>query len=444
MDDGFGMYFWNNDIDDVDFEQIKPYELLIAPGATCIEDAEYVIVKKQRNKKWFETYYPNKVDDIKFVEPKQEISDLYDDTRQKGYENMADVYHYFEDEIWITFTDTEILEKIDNPYWEWRTEEEQREELFKNVKKENIPPDWIPVRNHLIKPEKPIIHFKGYHTGGQFYSNSLAKQAFELNIAINKRKCQIQDNADGMANPQKVVDPSISKDKVDMITSEPGLKIRVNPLLYRTEQGAPLPEFVFTDLQHSEQKFDDMVGHHEVSRGATASKRQTAREAIMLRETDITPVRLLIRNSEVAMTKLLNGWVQLMKLYYDQKHYIGRTSTTLKEGTGTSLKREEIPDNLSIIIKVGSTLPTSKETKRAELFRDLQLGVIDPQTYLEEMGYPNPKKILTRLINFRQGIVSDEETGQQTQGVPLVIGGGTTPIGQETTPAQPPQPTGGF
>ena len=410
FDDGFGMYFWNSEIDDVDFEQLKPFELFVAPGSTCIEDAEYVIVKKLRNRKWFETFYPDLADKIKFesvVGIGSTSGGVPLANLKTEYENVAPVYHYFSDEIWIDFMDDRILDKKKNPFWEWRTPEEQQAEILAIYGV--LPTNWKPVRNHLRKPEKPIIHFKGYHLGGEFYSRSLIKQVAKLNFAINKRKCQIHDNADAVGNAQKVIDPSVPKEMVDLITSEPGLKIRIKPELYRTEPGIPLPEFIFLDLQHSEQKFDDLMGHHEISRGATASKRQTKTEALILREADITPVRLLMRNGEVAITKLLNGWTQLIMLFYDQPHYIGGFGIRLGEMRGQIITRDDVPDNLSIIIKVGSTLPTSKETKRMEWQADLQRGVLDPLTYLELMGYPNPRKILQRALNYwRYGVISDE------------------------------------
>ena len=442
MDDGFGMYFWNNDIDNIDFEQIKPYEILPSPEALSIEDAEYVIIKKQRNRKWFKTYYPEDVDKIKFEVPKREIddNDIYSDINAKrdGYANTSTVYHYFEDDVWITFTDNLILEKTKNLYWEWRSPLEQREELKKEVGE--VPQNWKPITNHLVKPEKPVVHFKGYYTGGAFFSTSLIMQAMILNIAVNKRKCQIQDNADGVGNGQWIVDPSIPRDMVNLITSRPGLKIRVNPSLIRKEPGTPLPEFIFTDLSHSEQKFDDMVGHHEISRGGSSSKRQTAREAMLLRETDVTPVRLLLRNSEVAIAKILNGWVQLQKLFYDEKHFIGQSNTGLREGAGKFLIRDEIPNKLSIIVKVGSTLPTSREVKRSEYVRDFAAGVIDPLTYLQQMNYPNPKKILNRVLNWQQGIISDDEPQQGMQPGQAQAQTGS----KETLPGEPPQSTGGL
>jgi len=411
FDDGFGWYFWNADIDDVDFEQIKSHELMRSPGSTCVEDAEYLIVGKNRNMKWFIKYFPGLVADglIKFEEMKMDFPFQFPQSAFKiEYHNACKVYHYFEDEIWITFTEDRILEKIKNPYWEWKTSEEQQQAITENFG--TVPSGWQPVKNHLPKPEKPIVHFKGYHLSGEFYSKSLVKQISKLSIAINKRKCQIQDNADGMGNGQWLIDPSVPLDKVNMITSKPGLKIRINPNLARKETPPPLPEYIFLDLQHSEQRLDDIIGHHEISRGVQSTKRQTARESMLLRETDITPVRLLMRNSEAAINKILNGWVQLMKMYYDQPHYIGAVSSKLREGTGQMLKREEVPDQLSIQIKVGSSLPTSKEEKRAEYQADLQRGVLDPLTYLELMSYPNPTKILQRVRNWQQGIIGDQAT----------------------------------
>jgi len=407
FDDGWGMYFWNAEIDDVDFEQIKPSELMFAPGATCVDDAEYIIIQKYRNRKWFEDNYPDAK--VKFEAPKEaglKTSEMID------YENMAKVYHYLDDEIWIFFTEDEILDKMQNPNWEWRSEEEQKKEIEEKIGQ--VPIDWSPVKNHLLRPQKPIIHFKGYHLGGELYSRSLIKQVAGLSFAIDKRKCQIQDNADAVGNGQWLIDPSIPLKDVSNITSQAGLKIRINPAMAQKIMGTPLPEFVFTDLQHSEAKFDDMMGHHEISRGASSSKRQTAREAMLLRETDITPVRLLMRNSEEAIEKLLNGWVQLMKLFYDIPHYVGKSGGAgLRDSSGQMLLRNEIPDSLSIKIKVGSSLPTSRETKRLEYQEDLARGVLDPLTYLELMEYPNPKKILQRVVNYQQGIIGEETQAPQ-------------------------------
>jgi len=318
-----------------------------------------------------------------------------------------------EDELWVIATDKNVLDKFPNPFWEWRTPEEQRTELIETLGEDigeeellRVFKDWQPISNHLVKPEKPIVHFKGYHLSGDFYSQSLVKQVMNVNFNINHRKCQIEDNANGVGNGQWVIDPSVPKAIRDMITSQPGLKIGISPSLARKEPGIPLPEFVFADLQHSEQKFDDLMGHHEVSRGASPTKRQTKAEVVMLRETDITPVRLLMRNSEVAITKILNGWCQLMKLYYDKEHYIGKFGS--KEGAQTYLRREEIPDNLSIIIKVGSTIPVSKEQRRAEWSQWAISGLMDLKTFYEKMGEPNPEKLANRAMNFRQGILSDE------------------------------------
>lgn len=400
FDDGYGMYFWNSEIDDVDFEQIKPKELLRAPGATSVEDAEYLIIRKFRNKKWFEIYYPEEADKIKYEGNRERLSET-ENVESSEYENMAEVFYYFEDNIWITFTETKILEKIKNPHWEWRSEDEQREELG-----EMIPQDWQPVRNHFTSPQKPIVHFQGYHLGGQFESESLLDQVISLNNNINKRKCQISDNADA-ANGQWVIDPSVPKNQVDKITTEPGLKIRVNPTLIRRESGTPLPEFVFMDLEATKMDFDDMMGHHDVSRGASSTKRMTKGEVTMLRETDITPVRLLMRNSEVSIAKILNGWIQLMKLYYDIPHYVGQFGTSTKEGAGQYLTRDEIPINLMLNIKVGSTMPVSRESRRAEYQQWAMAGLMDLKTFYEKMGEPNPEKLANRAMNARMGILSD-------------------------------------
>ena len=178
FNDGFGMYFWNILEDDVDFEQLKPREVLRSPGSTSIEDSEYIIVQKWRAKNWFEYNYPDKIKKVKFQNYKEivstETAGLYD-TEKSERENMALVEHYFEDDIWVIRCGDVILEKKMNPFFEWRTETEQQEDMREKFGENWFETfsNWKPIKNHFIKPEKPIIQFKGYHLGGEFYSKDL-------------------------------------------------------------------------------------------------------------------------------------------------------------------------------------------------------------------------------------------------------------------------------
>ena len=408
FDDGYGMYFWNIVNDDVDFELVKPQEILRSPGSTSIEDAEYIIVEKWRNKKFFnDNYDKDIVNQIKFTD----TPEMEDDANENQFlmeaserKNLAKVHYYFEDKIWIVKAGDVILEKKNNPFWEFRTAAEQRTDIEKIGE---VPDNWKPIKNHLSRPTKPIIHFKGYHLGGEFYSRSLMKQVMDLNMSLNKRKCQIQDIVDGTSTPQWIVDPSVPEYKARKITSEPGLIIRLNPSMIKKEPASQVPQSSFEDMIHTERSIDDVMGQHAVSRGATPKKRITKGEAEILRESDITPVRLLMRNDEEGIVKLLNGWVQLQKLFYDRPHYIGKLGEVAAEKYGEDLVREEIPENLTVTIKVGSTLPVSREARRAQYVSDFQLGVIDIRSYLEFMDYPNPEKQYQRLIEQQQqGIVA--------------------------------------
>lgn len=422
LDDGYGMYFWNTVDNDVDFEQIKPQELLRSAGSTSIKDAEFLIIEKWRNRKYFKDNFPDKIDDIKFTD-RPVIDNVEEETvNDAERKNMALVYHYFEDELWIIKSGKIILSKQRNPFWEFRTSEEQEEEIKERFNGE-IPEGWQPIRNHLKRPEKPIVHFKGYHLGGEFESRSLMKQIIHLNVNINKRKAQIQDILNGTGSPQWIIDPSVPEAKARQITSKPGIKIRINPGLIRKEPASSPPQFTLEDLFHTERKFDDIMGLHEISRGATPTKRITKGEAELIKESDITPIRLLVRNSEAAIIGILNGWVQLMKLFYDQPHWTGKLGQRNLETYGEDLIREEIPDNLTVTIKVGSTLPVSKETRRAQFVRDFQLGAIDLLSYLEAMDYPNPEKIYERVLKQQ---AAQPATPDQPSKLPKVIPLGET------------------
>ena len=106
-----------------------------------------------------------------------------------------------------------------------------------------------------------------------------------------------------------------------------------------------------------------------------------------------------------------------MKLFYDQPHYISKLNQLSEERVGEYLSRDDIPDNLSVQIKVGSTMPVAKEMQRNEYKADFAAGALDLMSYLELMDYPNPKKIYDRIVEQQQAaaeVVATEETVKGT------------------------------
>ena len=390
-DDAFLMPFWNYQENDLDVEIINPKKLKVDPTATSVDDAQYLIVEATKNRKWIETNYPDKAKKVKYGASKSNQD-------SNSTKDQVDVHFVLTDEIRIVRAGKVLLEKSPNPYYEFRDDETQRAEW----EKEELDMEaFVPIRNYFRRPQKPIIPIPTYNVG-EFFSRSIMNQLKPVQRTIDKRKQQIDENANTTANPQWVYDSDqLEEDKANLITNEPGLLIGISggPAVIRKEPGADMPNYVMTDLAHSESTFDNIMGHHDISRGGQ-DKTQTATEAGILREADQTPVRLLVRNYEQSVLKLYQWWLQMVALFYTEEHY-ARVWGDKGVVDFVAINRNDVSDGINIVVRPGSTLPTDKKTMRADAVQLAQIGLLDPLTLYEVLELPDPQKTANRLVNWK-------------------------------------------
>jgi hypothetical protein len=400
-DDAYLMPFWNYMDNDIDVEIINPKNLLVDPTATSVDDAQYVAVKADKNRKWIQDNYPDKVNSVKFG-VSREVTTGYD--VQSGIKDQTTVYFVMTDEIRIVATKDTILEAGANPFYEFRDEQTQLQDWLKAG---NGQESFVKLTNYFTRPQKPLIPIPTYNIG-EFYSKSIMNQLKPVQKTIDKRKQQIDENANTTANPQWIYDTDvIESEKADLITNEPGLLIGVpgGPNSIKKEPGADMPSYVLSDLSHSETTFDNIMGHHDISRGSK-SKTQTATEAGILSEADQTPVRLIVRNYEQSLVKMYQWWLQLASLFYTEDHYV-RVWGISGVKDFVTVNRNDVSDGINIVIRPGSTLPTDKRTMRSDAVQLAQMGLIDPLSLYEILEFPDPVKSSIRLLNWKNGIISD-------------------------------------
>ena len=157
--------------------------------------------------------------------------------------------------------------------------------------------------------------------------------------------------------------------------------------------------------------FDNIFGVHSATRGQANSK--TLGQDILGRQQDFSRIDTLTRELNTAVARIANGLVQLMKMFYTEKH----TVKVLGEEDSFklySLTRDEIEDHIEIIVKSGASLPMDEVSLRTEAVQLWQLGAISPITMFERLKFPNPAKELERLVMWKQGQM-DMETQAKLQ-----------------------------
>ncbi len=250
-----------------------------------------------------------------------------------------------------------------------------------------------------------------YRTGEEpIGSVSLVDIAIPIQDAINVQKRQIIDNLRRMGNGQIYLDSdAMTQEESENITNETGLVIRGELIAsqnkIKREPGVPLPNAHFSNLQHSEATFDNLMGVHAATRGAGQNK--TLGQDMISRQQDYTRIDLITRVLNRGIARVAMGLVQLMKMYYTET----QTIKILGEDGSVEflrLNRDDIEKYIEIVVKSGEQLPMDKVSLRTEAVQLWQLGALDPVTLFTRLEFPNPEKSAERLVAWKQGQLTQE------------------------------------
>lgn len=448
--DAFLIWFWDYLRDDVAVDVAQMEEITISPDGTNIQEAEYVIHHPYKNRTWWKENYPDNYENIKFEYVKDDKIGL-DTTNSNSRGNSAQLIRFIQNDILVEKVKSKdgkdiILKKIKNPYFEWRTPEEQIMEMAKQLRPDYLNemlmvgiteptmdeimafiPElqvFVPITNYFKKPRKNIVQLPSVKLLGEMYSEMIVQLVKEVYISMNEKKRAFNDNLRG-CNQKIVVDADVfSKEEADQITEEPNQVIRIpfsdNGRPMYIEKGGEVPQSFHADIAHDEQAIDDAFGHHAISRGTGNSG--TLGQDQMNADSDRTPIRFQSRATERAIVELVEGWLQLMRMFYTKEHYAKKWGD--KEGMELiRIINEDIEQGISPHIKPGSMIPISREQRAQRAYEMFIGGALDPYTMYVEMGMPNPKELADRLVNWINLQMVSAEDPEELQADMSGIGG---------------------
>jgi hypothetical protein len=404
-------YCWSEVKDDIDVEYKDPRDIFV-PKLKVRDPHElpYVIELQEYSEKEMEEYFPDA--DLEDLGPT--MGNKTGQGENAYNRKIYRVYEVWTDEMVAWICNKKLLEKKPNPYWDFEGDEKKEiVAVTKEGKLKRKPRMFF--RNHLDKPEKPYVFFATFNVSkGPLPETCLIETAMPLQDDINTQKRQIQLNLRQMGNGQVVMDAdAMSEEEAANITNETGLMIRGESIAsgnkYRRDPGLPLPNSHFSNLQHSEATFDNILGTHSATRGQAQAK--TLGQDMLSRQQDYSRIDLVTRILNRGVNKLANGLVQLMKLYYTDTHVIkilGEEATV----EFIRLNRDDIEDHVEIEVKDGNTLPMDEVQLRNEAVQLWQLQALDPVTLYERLKFPNPEKAAERLIAWTQGQLTMESNAR--------------------------------
>ena len=399
---GVAKWYWNFEKDDVDVKVIDPRLILIPKMRLDPHDLPYKMEIQEYTKGEMEENFPSiKIDEFT---PETQI-DVGQTTEKK---KLYRVYEVWTPELTVWFSNDKVLDKKENPYWDF--EGTEKKILNSKGKKPKVSKKLV-FSNHFDRPTDCFVFFTTFDVSdGPVAPISLIEVDIPLQDAINVQKRQIIDNLRRLGNGQVLVDKdAMSQEEAENITNETGLIIRgegaASQGKVKREPGIPLPAGHFENLAHSEQAFDNIVGVHGATRGS--AKSNTLGQDLVSRQQDFTRIDLITRVLNRGVARIANGLVQMMRMYYDESKVI----KILGENGAVEFVRmngDDIEDWIEIEVRSGQSLPMDKATLRTEAIQLWQLGALDPVSLFERLDFTNPEKFAARLAAWKQGQLTQE------------------------------------
>lgn len=414
---------WSVIENDIVIQVIRPKKLILDPDA-IIDGGEYKgefigEIKKEKASNLIKRF-PEHASFIK-NEIKKELG-----TRIQYTEWWTNEYLF-----WTL--KNKVLGKIKNPHWNYNKEETKVDEFG------NETPEEIKGNNHFPISKMPYIFLNIFSLDKQPHDEtSLIEQNLDMQDLINKRINQIDRNADDVNGGLKVSGDHFTKEQAALA----GEALRKGKTIYvpsgdvnsacAREQGPALPQFVYESLLDYRGQLRNIFGTSGSTPAGVASE-DTVRGKIIVREQDLSRSSILAEYIEQSIDYLYNWLVQMMYVYYDEKH----SSSILGKDKGMeyfTLINTDFNRKLRVSVKEGSLIPHDPLTERNEAIDLWSAEAIDPITLYDKLDFPDPKESARKLITW------------QTNPALLLGGGEAQPLapeiaGQEiTAEANPPLP----
>lgn len=272
--------------------------------------------------------------------------------------------------------------------------------------------------NHFDAPRKPYIFATVLNNENTPVGRTdFIGQATPLQEAVDRRKRQLDDNAEMMNGLLKVDSEVMSKEDAQKMRYETtgvvwgkGVKDGVT-----RETGVGLPNFIFEDMQDSRQEIDNIMAASSAFRGEREGQETKAGRLALIQQSALR-LNELVQVVDYVNAELFNWFYQLAKVRYTETHY------AKDMGDDQAIKimeliQDDFEDGTEVRIIPGKTLPEDQEFKYERAQNDIKMGVISPIDYFRESGYQNPIEIaknaeVYKLNPIKAVGITDEELQQ--------------------------------
>lgn len=350
-------------------ENVLPRKIGIDPRSTSLDNCEYIFEQMEDT---FENIQS------KFKSKKKELTNLFGDIDAKT--KVKYIEFWGGNGAWVCWKlRGMILDKKKNPNWNYDDEESN---IFDN-------------------PHFPYILLNVFALGdetGMYDETSLIEESIPLQEGVNQLEQQILDLNEGQKRVWVVSGEAMSEGQAQALVNKTGDLLcyldRKMPVggIQQVQSGKP-DASLFNHLNHLLSEIDNVLGIHSTTRGER-KEQETLGGRQLLMASDYGRLDLIVRNVEQVMEEWYNAYLQMLKVYSVEAEVLSDGKTKVE------LIPQQIPSNILIMVKKGSTLPIDQRSKAENAIKLANL--LSPKTVYEEMGYPNPDQIFAEFVQWLQ------------------------------------------
>lgn len=361
---------WNGKKKRVISEVIAPYDLFFEPGATELEESEWVAVRKLVNREELETAYPEHKEAISMAAegpPPHGLRTWFGmgATDQKPLKNHVEIYDvYFKGGERKVLLNTEYIFET-----EW-------------------PGDAFPIQlvRHTI-------------TEGILWGMGVIEPVVDVQIHYNRSRQQVIESTLLMANPPWMI-PNSSGVQSGMITGKPGNEVFFDDAGGRAPspvQMPGLPAYVPQNIAQLESEVGDIMGIHSTTLGKRAIGVHSGAAIENLSAMDMTQLQVTQDNIEEAMIDLCKVVLSTMRAHYTEPRMI-----RMMDQSGAmifkQLSQTDISDNPEVRIEAGSLFRDEIQDRERRVLELFKLGLIDNTDALKEISFKTGSSFITKRM----------------------------------------------
>lgn len=493
--------FWNPKINDFDVKSIDPRDVRFSKFARKEDETEFAIEEVTDNLCALIERFPKK---------KAELLAKYgftEETEANAYIQNPEVKYkeaWFGDYV-ICKCDNLILDKFQNPYWDWDgllvTDEEEtqlnsdtevpegetpgvygeaRRQLMNTIKldqanRKPVEPQLDENGNPIAQPEENVM--EGEIQPNEGHSEPISYKEYNFNyfdqprkpyifatilnnenspigrtdfitlsrplqLSLNKRKQDIGRNCELVNGVIKVDSSVMDKDDATRLAYEAQGIIWGKGVVDGVQRETGVP--LPAMVYEDMQDSRNEIDNIMAASSAFRGERQgqeTKAGRLALIEQSYLRLNELTQVVDYVSGEIFNWFYQLSKIKYTEYHY-AKWIGKEESLEVIDLIQDDFETGSEIVVIPGKTLPEDSEFRYEQAQNDVANGLISPIDYLTIANYDNPKEMARNAVMYQQNPMEAVGIGAEQMPVPFKTGTPTMEqIAQMIPTEQPPEQT---